>query len=181
MPTIRYRGTRDDFRGELARLVACLAGDESSPRIESVKRKMAEALLGKIHEAYEIKKRGGTDEFGIEWPELAPSTIRRKGHAIIMVEEGELLESLRPGSGHADQILRLGPGWLEVGSDRSTPGGTPLITIHARGGPHLPVRRVLPPEGAELPAAWVEAMGTVLSEELASDSFWREFLAGRAA
>lgn len=181
MPTIHYRGTPGDFRQDLARLMACLAGKQTSPRIEAVKVKMANVLLGKIHDAYMVKKFGGTDEFGIQWPELAESTIRRKGHATILIESGELADSLRPESNHPDQILRLGPGWLEVGSDRAAPNGQPLISIHAKGGPRLPIRRVLPPDGADLPESWVAAMGAVLNEELADESFWRDFLGGKAA
>ena len=183
MPTIQYRGSRSDFRNDLGRLLAALAGDGLDPsgRIDRIKERMAEVLLEKISDAYEVKMRGGTDEFGIQWPDLSPATIRRKGHATIMVEESELLASLQPGSGHPDQILRMGPGWLEVGSDRSTRSGVPLISIHARGNARLPVRRVLPPPDAELPAAWVEAMGQVLLDEFSTEEFWRTFLGSKAA
>lgn len=181
MATLTYRGNRNDFRLEVARLMRCLTGDESASLVEQIKTRMAEVLLGKIHAAYEIKKLGGTDELGIQWPPLSPVTVRRKGHAIIMVEQSDTLESLRPGSGHADQVLRLGPGWLEVGSDRSTPSGIPIITLHSRATARRPARPILPADGMELPASWIEAMGNSLLEALAGEPFWREFLGGRAA
>jgi hypothetical protein len=181
MPSITYRGSPADFRAEVDRLMRCLAGEAADPRVDEIKRRMAEVLLGKIHEAYQLKKVGGTDDLGVQWPELSPVTVRRKGHATIMVEEGDTLESLRPASGHPNQILRLGPGWLEVGSDRSTPGGIPIISLHSRSHGRTPARPILPADGVELPASWVEAMGQVLLEALTQQQFWREFLGGMAA
>jgi hypothetical protein len=181
--TLTYRGAQDDLRAECARLPAIIVGHEPDPtgRIDAAKQRMAEMLLEKIHEAYEVKKTGGTDEMGITWPPLAPSTVRRKGHATIMVDTGGLEESLRPGSGHPDQIIRFGPGWIEVGSERSTPSGIPLTMLHAKGNANLPVRRILPEPGVELPPSWVEAMGQVLLDELGDPAFWRAYLGGKAA
>lgn len=178
---IRYRGSAADFRHDLERFVRVLTGVEPdySGQVDVVKEEMAQALLGKLHAAYETKKTGGVDELGIKWPELAESTIKRKGHAIIMVEESELLDSLKPGASHPDQILKLGPGWFEVGSERSTPGGIPLISIHAKGSSRLPIRRVLP--DMDLPESWIEAMGQPLIEAVASEGFWRAFLGSKAA
>ena len=80
MATVYYRGTRADITRIALQLAAVLAG--RAPDTHGVARgfmlTLGFAALTDIKEAYLIKAAGGTDEMGIRWPPLAPSTIARR-------------------------------------------------------------------------------------------------------
>lgn len=80
MTTVYYSGTRADVRRVLIQVIQIAAGtgtDTLAVR-QAVQYRMGNALLSKIQQAFIVKSRGGTDECGIKWPPLAPSTIRRR-------------------------------------------------------------------------------------------------------
>ncbi len=73
MPTIQFRGTRQDVRLVAAQLVAILAGRQ--PDVHGIARGFQLAIgfaaLSDIKDAFIIKSRGGTDAMGIRWPPLS--------------------------------------------------------------------------------------------------------------
>ena len=80
MATVYFRGTRADITRIALQLAAVLAG--RAPDTQGVARSfmltLGFAALTDIREAYLVKASGGTDEMGIRWPPLAPSTIARR-------------------------------------------------------------------------------------------------------
>jgi hypothetical protein len=87
MPTLRYRGSRQELMVDLARLPGILTGRLPDPGgvAKALMIAMGMVLLSRIKEAYVIKSRGGVDAMGIYWPPLAASTLagRRKGRMSI--------------------------------------------------------------------------------------------------
>jgi hypothetical protein len=113
-------------------------------------------------------------------------------YAKILRDTGRLLNSLSPQFvGSADQILRTGPGWVEVGSNVMSDSGVPILTYHTSpkprkqkkdgSGPVLPRRKVLPDNAQDLPDAWMTAIRDEVSLVLGSREFWLAFLGSRAS
>ena len=86
--------------------------------------RIGKVLLKLIRESFITKSKGGTDETGIRWAPLQPSTIKRKKKTTrrkrsdILNDTGELLKSLTPDSNNKYQILRISRGKLVIGTNR---------------------------------------------------------------
>ena len=80
---IQWRGTRADLIAALRSLPRTLTGvqPDATGVAEGSALRMGGVLLSKIQEAYETASEGGTNELGIAWAPLAPSTLalRNKG------------------------------------------------------------------------------------------------------
>lgn len=160
MPTItaKYRGTRQNLLQMLQSLPGILSGHLPDPTglVAEVHRRAALALMRKLHESYRVRSTGGSDPDGLpDWPALAPYTVRKKGHAKILIDTQQLFDSLNPDTMTGHTILNLLASAIEVGSNRSGDDGVPLLTKHARGGPRLPQRRLIP---EKVPGSWKRAM-----------------------
>lgn len=173
MATIYYRGTRAEAERLIRSIPAIMAGLAPDPLAiaQAVQLACGVELLSKIQEAFVAKSRREPSEDGIEWPELAPSTIARKlakankaqkrgaatqyaAQVPILIDEGLMLRSFGPGVfdltsyGAAPdfQIFDRIPGRVIVGTNR--------YPQHHTGIPgRLPARHLWPPDG-NLPEAW---------------------------
>jgi phage gpG-like protein len=86
----------------------------------------------------EMAAFGGSHEpGGAPWAELAPSTVKRKGHGKILYESGDLMASL---------IEVGGPGNISEVSDHGSIYGTSVLyaIFHDQGTSRMPAR---PPVG----------------------------------
>lgn len=70
--------------------------DDLSPTMQII----AQQLVGIVHETWDTEGRG-------EWPALAPSTIARKGHDLMLIETGE---------GYVSVAAESGPQFASAGS-----------------------------------------------------------------
>ncbi len=113
-------------------------------------------------------------------------------YALILRDTGRLLNSLSPSfAGNADQILRTGPGFVEVGSNVQTDTGLPLLALHTSPkarkqkrdgtGDVLPRRKVIPDDTADIPSPWMEAIRKEVAATLSDRHWWLAFLGGRAS
>lgn len=75
---------------------------------------------------------------GGSWKRLATSTILRKGHSQILVETGDLIDSLTM-PGHEYSILNFTPEGLEYGTDRPWA----FVHQHGRNDGTIPQRQFL--------------------------------------
>ncbi len=78
----------------------------------------------------------------------------------ILIDHGDLAESLKPDSGHPEQIFDVGAGYVRVGSS------LPYAEAHQKGNPgkNLPKRQLWPETGATLPAEWDQAFQEVIDK-----------------
>ncbi len=100
-----------------------------------------EALTGKVFPAIERAEAGyfasETDSSGNPWAPLAPSTVARKGHDIILVETGAMRASL---------VGQTGDSIRDAGADFATFGTSDeKAAFHQEGTRNMPAR---PPVGA---------------------------------
>ena len=87
-------------------------------------------VLEGLHEQYFVT---GTDPNGVAWEQLKPSTIRKKGHGIILVLDEKLLDSLT--QSNAEYAIR------EVNGAKLTFGTSrPWAELHQSGGKRVPQR-----------------------------------------
>lgn len=63
-----------------------------------------EKMVEKIEEGFD----DGRDALGRPWAPLSPETIRRKGHATILVDEGEMRESFEYAVNRSSLTLAVG-------------------------------------------------------------------------
>ena len=98
MTTARFVGTREQLNEKIRLFAAILSGD--APDDHNIARGFLSAIgfsfLANVREAYITKARGGTDEMGITWPPLAPSTIANR-------KVGP--RDLKPGKGAVSQAM----------------------------------------------------------------------------
>lgn len=161
MPTLRTRLTRRQLLAKVQKLARLLAGKGADPSgaAEGVLKQGAEALLGKIQEAYRIKAQGGTDAMGVSWKKLAKATLQRKqGQGGILLGTGSLLKSLKAGMG------------ISVTSDDPRPGW------HQKGAKRLPRRQIVPDPGQPLPPDWSSAIARAVAAGLGEERFWDLYL-----
>lgn len=90
------------------------------------------------------------DALGRPWAPLAASTIRKKGHSRILVESGDMRESVYSRRQSAFQV--------EIGV------ADPKIHIHEYGTEHIPPRKVIEPAKVHLRQG---RMQSALSKEIA--------------
>lgn len=117
-------------------------------RRQSSELRVAADLIRKDIEGFLIKRFNIFSKGGGEWPPLAESTVRRKGHSKILIETGDLLKGVKQGL--YQRITWSGP-WLTItlrmrARRKHKPSGLPiqeLIEIHQRGLGRVPKRKVL--------------------------------------
>jgi hypothetical protein len=153
--TIRVRGSRDNVRRLLRTLPAALSGRASDPTgvARSLSLRLGMVALSLVKQAFVEKSQGRTDESGLRWAPLAPSTIRGRrqgrgtGSPLIGRDTGILLNTLSPGV--AGNVLDARPGLASVGT--SCPYA---IHFHAA--------RPLWPEPKDWPARWLALLAQQL-------------------
>ncbi len=129
--TVRFKGGRDQVA------LAVQKGIAEAIKDRQVLWDAGQAVLEVVHTAFLIKTAGSTDASGLRWPELAPVTVKKKKHDIILVEGGELEQSLEPGQGRKRyQVFRPLRNGVEVGTDR------PFAWRQHKGGKRLPQRKL---------------------------------------
>lgn len=181
-PSIRVSMSREQLRRELLDLPRALSSGSAAS--DAILTSMGLVLLANIREAFVIKARGGTDDSGLKWAPLRPSTIARrrkakraptklgsgkfgsKAHAQqtavsyeILRDTGLLLNSLTPGYPSPDQVFEIGIDSVTVGTTRAG------AADHHNGDParRLPQRRLWP-EPENWPDYWWEDMQDVLRQ-----------------
>ena len=169
---LKFNGSRRDLRRSLRLINRVLAGkhaDKLGIR-EVFWGRVGNAVLRLVSRAYRVKIGGGTADDGIKWAKLAVATLerrQRKGRTDhqILIETGELLDSLRAGRGHTPsgapgQIFDIGPRSVTVGSFQ------PKADWHQHGNAHLPARPIVPPDG-EIPERWLPEVERAIEEAYA--------------
>lgn len=150
-----WRGTRAGLRRLLYRVPRYLAGDLPDPtgEVEKMYQRLGQAALQIIFTSFVIKagqgNNSGQDEAGETWRSLAPSTVRKRknkgtwGGGQILVEKGNLLESLKPKAGgvFGDQVLVLLSNGVAVGTKVKNKG-RPYGLFHHLGTNQMPQRRL---------------------------------------
>src|SRR3990167_7486230 len=99
--TLKFNGTRAELMAILHAIPSQLSGKkpDTSGAISMVWRKLAVRLQALVHDAYLKKSKGGTDDMGIQWPELKPATVKKRGSARpILIVTHRLLNSFLPDS-----------------------------------------------------------------------------------
>ena len=128
--------------------------------------------------AYRAKKQKLQDRYREALANVGKAAVSGKFHRILLVT-GRMRGSVNPGD--PDNILRTGPGYVEIGS------GVGYFKYHnsdkprrknADGTDRLPRRQVLPDR--TFPADWLAAAYRVLREGLRDPVFWSMYLAGKA-
>lgn len=78
--TIHYRGSRSDLVAMLGRLPSIAAGNDALSMGEAtgLALRVGTTAMAIQRDAYIVKARGGTDEAGLSWEPLRPSTIRHR-------------------------------------------------------------------------------------------------------
>ncbi len=99
---------------------------------------VATAINAELHRQFE----DGVDPYGRPWAKLADSTVARKGHDTILVDDGALATETR--------ALPMGGAGIELVSNEV--GG-----YHQSGTSRMPRRPILP-DGSSLPKAWQAAI-----------------------
>lgn len=84
----------------------------------------------------------------------------------VLVESGDLAESLEPGSGSQHQVFKVEDGKVSVGSD------LPYAMAHHKGMPskNLPARRLWP--DGDVPASWQEAFRKIIEQGIGDLIRW---------
>ncbi len=75
---VHVRANSQQIRAALSRVGAVAAGQSAYGAVQAQRGllvRLGVALLGRIHTAFIAKARGGTDDCGLRWKPLAPSTI----------------------------------------------------------------------------------------------------------
>lgn len=79
MPTVTFRGSRQDLRNLLRSIPRALSGQGDPFQIaRSIQLRAGVALLSKIQQAFIVKSRGGVGDDGIKWPPLKRETIAQR-------------------------------------------------------------------------------------------------------
>lgn len=109
-------------------------------RLLDVPSKLAERAALRITKLWKASYLAGQSPEGDAWDPNAPSTIRRKGHGLVMRESDETMEATRA-------IASAGAGV------RLTTG--PKAAWHVEPTANRPARHVLP---RRMPATWLTAL-----------------------
>jgi phage gpG-like protein len=117
--------TLDRLPAELRRLDV----DPAALDLSRAMRESSDYLSERAAERFE----SGHDPDGGSWPALRPATVKRKGHAQILVDKG-LLAAAMSAFAAPGAIRDIGPRSLEHGAD------TPYGAFHQEGTPTLPKR-----------------------------------------
>jgi phage gpG-like protein len=93
-----------------------------------VKYEIALDMMEIVNQVFISEGRRG----GGSWKRLAPSTIEKKGHSAILIDTGQLIESLTvPGAEHQVLTIDESPVGFEFGTDR------PWAFVHQYGSENL--------------------------------------------
>jgi hypothetical protein len=146
--TIHVRASRAAVRAVIARIPEVARGGGATANLMMARTGVA--LLDRIKAAFLVKSKGGTDDGGDRWRPLLPKTAARsqqkgkqskkkQGERGILRDTGALLASLSPDKESRDQVFRVGPGSVTVGTNRRG------ALAHHGGVPgRLPQRRLWP-------------------------------------
>jgi hypothetical protein len=87
-------------------------------------------------------------------------------HVDVLIDQGDLIESLSPGSGSQHQVFEVGDGAVKVGSD------LPYALAHHKGVPsrNLPARRLWP--DGDVPASWQTAFDQIIEQGIGDLIRW---------
>lgn len=110
---------------------------------------------------------------------LAERLATAHAFALILRDTGYMLGTLSPQINSPDRILRIGPGFVTVGSnDRKFPfhQSAKPRKLKKDGTPKLPRRQILPDRTHPMPRAWWRAVGAALASGLASQQLWERLL-----
>lgn len=170
---VRVTISRQRVKRLLRLLPRLLSGKVPDPtgRVKDLQIAMGMALLQLIQKAYKDKAQGGTDEAGEKWKPLSPVTIERRmkkgrsaedikklrklwkskgwgefsGDAVeILIDTGRLFRSLTAGISSGDQVFRVNPGEVVVGTNAKSDEGKPYPADHHYGTMWIPQRRLWP-------------------------------------
>lgn len=118
---------------------------------------------GEIAKAFIAKRFDEYSAGGGEWPELAASTIKRKGHNRILKEKNQLRQAFNPGG--TGVTIRVDNNGVTISmSNASHHSGLTfreLVSIHAEGSTRLPIREVIP---SVLPKSVLSKMSKVIRD-----------------
>lgn len=117
--------TLDQLPDELRRLAVDPAALDLTKAMEATSAYLSSQAAGRF--------AGGHDPDGAPWPPLKPATVKRKGHAKILIDRGDLAAAMTSASAPG-AIRDIGPRSLEHGED--LPHGWP----HQSGTATLPQR-----------------------------------------
>lgn len=181
MPTITFRGSRDDLRRLLASVPGVLSGSAPDPlRVaRGLQLRLSTALLSQILQEIVTLSRGGTSRDARRWAPLRPATLAKRlakerkagkrkgkkkgkgspyaGRVEIGVDTRRMIRSLTPGvegepPTNPDQVVKLGRGELIVGTN------VPYARYFHEGRPGKQVPRRLWPADGSIPGVWWPAI-----------------------
>lgn len=115
-----------DELDDVSQIISGTPGVDLRPTFEAYLTHLAE-----LHESYfEQQKSPG----GASWTPLAPATVKRKGHAIILVDTGDLAASLSSRS-HENNIAEV----IQEGKNKGVSFGTmdAKSIFHQDSRPHV--------------------------------------------
>lgn len=122
-----------DFGDSIAKEVTRLElGAKAVDDMVLVMTRIAEDMLRIEAALFSSQGRRG----GGSWKRLKPDTVRRKGHATILVETGHLKASLTE-AGHGDNIMEVTNTTMEFGTI------DPIAQVHEEGMGVVPRRPVI--------------------------------------
>jgi hypothetical protein len=144
VPTIRFRGTRAEFKAALRRAL----DDPAAP----AQRAAAGELLKLVRDDYELKALGGTGADGTAWAANTPATVKRKGgRKRIGFDKGLLFLSLSPGV--PTNVFRMEGREAVVGTDLSYAS-------------HFARKRAIFPKPGRWPRAWLARLAAAARDVL---------------
>lgn len=165
---IYVKASRAQVRRVLRSVPGILAGRASDPTglVRQLQTALGLVALSLVKEAFVAKASGQADQAGQAWLPLDPATVARRrkgegeGQPQILRDTGRLLNGLSPGVLGSDQVFRLEPGKVIVGTNVS------YAHYHHLGGdvPGRPPQRRLWPAPQDWPAAWWTLLGTKARE-----------------
>ena len=177
-----FNGTRAEVEQFFRDLPTHLSGRRRSknPRVDAAVQRILRAMAAKVFElfqrAYRTRSEGGTDEAGLRWKPLAPSTVaaRRRNasgrRALILRDTDTLYRSFTPiaAPGRAGgapmapfRVVRFKPGSIEIDSD------CPYAAFHHLGTRKMPARPLWP-EAKNWPSSWWLEILRAMTDELAA-------------
>lgn len=122
-----------EFEGSITKEAARLDhAADAVGTMEGVLGRIAEDMMRIEKIVFDSQGRRG----GGSWKPLDPATIKRKGSSRILVETGALEASLtEPGA--TFQVLKIGPNYVEFGTDH------PAAEFHQEGTSRMPRRPLI--------------------------------------
>lgn len=130
--TIELTGsTWPEVFGKLDNLLTRMFRPLSQPQLTRDQWQPMVNVLQDLHEQYFVTQ---TDPTGVSWQPLSAYTIAKKGHAKILIEDGDLVASLTSSS-HSMAVREFTPGEIVFGTNR------PWAGAHQDGAGRIPQRQ----------------------------------------